>query len=390
MLDTLEKNNKSALIVGGGNGLGAEIAKFISKRYNKHIIIADLSISTEIKNSTFIKLDLSYEDLSVVHNLDIDMLIITAGIGRLSKFETFSIKEIEKNFYVNTFPSLNLISAYYNKIKSSENFYTCVISSIAGVVASPLYSVYSASKAALVKFTEGINAELAYSNFDNRILNVAPGNFSGTSFHGNKSLEGKDKLVLLASNIIEKTLNKETIYIPDYDEIYKGVLQRYRNDCSEFAKSSIEYKLKHSKTNDFSQIKVGYLTGTFDLFHIGHLNLLKNAKKYCDKLIVGVHPDAKHKNKEVFIPLDERMEILRNIKFVDEVIVCADEDIDDYPKIKYDYLFVGSDYLGTERFNRYEQYFSDKNVRIIYLPYTTKTSSTQLRNLISAKSPSRN
>ena len=99
---------------------------------------------------------------------------------------------------------------------------------------------------------------------------------------------------------------------------------------------------------------------------------------------------AKHKNKEVFIPLDERMEILRNIKFVDEVIVCADEDIDDYPKIKYDYLFVGSDYLGTERFNRYEQYFSDKNVRIIYLPYTTKTSSTQLRNLISAKSPSRN
>ncbi len=89
MLDTLEKNNKSALIVGGGNGLGAEIAKFISKRYNKHIIIADLSISTEIKNSTFIKLDLSYEDLSVVHNLDIDMLIITAGIGRLSKFETF-------------------------------------------------------------------------------------------------------------------------------------------------------------------------------------------------------------------------------------------------------------------------------------------------------------
>ena len=195
MLDTLEKNNKSALIVGGGNGLGAEIAKFISKRYNKHIIIADLSISTEIKNSTFIKLDLSYEDLSVVHNLDIDMLIITAGIGRLSKFETFSIKEIEKNFYVNTFPSLNLISAYYNKIKSSENFYTCVISSIAGVVASPLYSVYSASKAALVKFTEGINAELAYSNFDNRILNVAPGNFSGTSFHGNKSLEGKDKLI---------------------------------------------------------------------------------------------------------------------------------------------------------------------------------------------------
>ena len=136
--------------------------------------------------------------------------------------------------------------------------------------------------------------------------------------------------------------------------------------------------------NDKPQIVVGYLSGTFDLFHIGHLNLLKRAKQHCDFLVVGIHKDASHKGKSTFIPYEERVEIIRSIKYVDRVIPSEPEDSDIYIKniVKYDRLFVGSDYKGTERFNRYEAFFADKGVEIIYFPYTQGTSSTQLRDAL--------
>ncbi len=132
------------------------------------------------------------------------------------------------------------------------------------------------------------------------------------------------------------------------------------------------------------QVRIGYLSGTFDLFHIGHLNLLRRAKEYCDYLVVGIHKDASHKGKEAFIPYDERCDIVRNIKYVDKVIQSLPEDDEVYRQgiVKYDYLFVGSDYKGTERFNRYEAYFADKNVSIVYFPYTKGTSSTRLRDAL--------
>ena len=136
-------------------------------------------------------------------------------------------------------------------------------------------------------------------------------------------------------------------------------------------------KLVENKT-----VKIGYLSGTFDLFHVGHLNLLERAKKYCDYLVVGVNANAAHKGKITFIPLEERMRIVRAIGIVDKVIVAYPEDSEAWDEIKYDYLFVGSDYKGSERFNRYEEYFADKNVEIIYFPYTQGTSSTKLREVL--------
>ena len=138
----------------------------------------------------------------------------------------------------------------------------------------------------------------------------------------------------------------------------------------------------------YSQDKpvVGYLSGTFDLFHIGHLNILKRAKENCDYLVVGIHRDGSHKGKKTFIPFEERMEIVKSIKYVDEVIESEREDCDVYLKgrVKYDKLFVGSDYKGTERFNRYEKLFEGTGVQIVYFPYTKGTSSTQLRNALDA------
>ena len=133
--------------------------------------------------------------------------------------------------------------------------------------------------------------------------------------------------------------------------------------------------------------KLGYTQGAFDMFHIGHLNLLKNAKGMCDKLIVGVTVDelVSYKGKQAMIPFEDRIEIVRSIKYVDQVILSEREDSDVYFKgiVKYDYLFVGSDYKGTERFNRYEKLFEGTGVKIVYFPYTEGTSSTQLRKVIS-------
>jgi len=125
------------------------------------------------------------------------------------------------------------------------------------------------------------------------------------------------------------------------------------------------------------------LSGTFDLFHIGHLNLLRRAKEQCDYLIVGVHESGAWKGKETFIPFEERLEIIRSVEYVDEACKSFDEDSDAWNIYHYDKLFVGSDYKGSERFKKYEEFFKDKGVEIVYFPYTKGTSSTQLREKLS-------
>ena len=121
------------------------------------------------------------------------------------------------------------------------------------------------------------------------------------------------------------------------------------------------------------------------MFHKGHLNLLKNAKEQCDYLIVGVHNSGAWKGKETFIPLEERKAIVASCRYVDRVIDSCREDSDVWNIWHYNKLFVGSDYKGTERFNRYEEFFKDKGVEIVYFPYTQSTSSTQIRESIIQK-----
>ena len=110
--------------------------------------------------------------------------------------------------------------------------------------------------------------------------------------------------------------------------------------------------------NSIPQI-TGYLSGTFDLFHIGHLNLLRRAKSFCDRLIVGVHESGARKGKATFIPLEERMKIVAACRYVDEVIPAPAEDSDAWESHHFQRLFVGSDYLGSERFQRYMKYFEN-------------------------------
>jgi len=128
--------------------------------------------------------------------------------------------------------------------------------------------------------------------------------------------------------------------------------------------------------------KLGYTTGTYDLFHVGHLNILRNAKSLCNKLIVGVSSDEilDYKNKEhTIISLEDRMEIIRNIKYVD--IVIPQYDIDKFKaweKLHYDVLFVGDEWHNSYSWNQYEKKLKEKNVPVIYLPYTKKISTTSI------------
>ena len=130
---------------------------------------------------------------------------------------------------------------------------------------------------------------------------------------------------------------------------------------------------------------IGYTAGVYDLFHIGHLNLLKNAKGMCDKLIVGVTTDdlVLYKGKRSLIPFDERIEIVRNITYVDAAIPQYDMDkLTTCKKLGASVLFVGDDWYNTDKWNKYEEEFKKEGIRIVYFPYTKGISSTILNNAL--------
>ncbi len=130
---------------------------------------------------------------------------------------------------------------------------------------------------------------------------------------------------------------------------------------------------------------IGYTTGVYDLFHIGHLNLLKNAKGMCDKLIVGVTTDelVAYKNKRAVIPFEERMELVRNIRYVDAVV--PQESMDKFAAwemLKFDVIFVGDDWANSDKWKAYEGQFKAVGVKVIYFPYTKGTSSTLINETL--------
>ncbi len=134
---------------------------------------------------------------------------------------------------------------------------------------------------------------------------------------------------------------------------------------------------------------IGYTTGVYDMFHVGHLNILRRAKEQCDYLIVGISTDdlvRRDKNKIPIIPFAERAEIVSAIKYVDEVVPQPDKNkLAAWEKYKFDKMFVGSDWQGTSQWKAFEEQFAPLGVEIVYLPHTDGISSTilseKLRNL---------
>ena len=137
--------------------------------------------------------------------------------------------------------------------------------------------------------------------------------------------------------------------------------------------------------NMFEPIKVGYTTGVYDLFHIGHLNLLRKAKAQCDYLIVGVSTDelVSYKHKQAVIPFVERKEIVAAIKYVDEIVTQENMNkMEAWEKYHFDVMFVGDDWKGTDKWNKIEADLNAVGTQVVYFPYTKGTSSTLINETL--------
>ncbi len=126
---------------------------------------------------------------------------------------------------------------------------------------------------------------------------------------------------------------------------------------------------------------IGYTSGVFDLFHVGHLNMLRNAKSLCDKLIVGVTVDdlVLYKGKRAVIPFEDRIEIVRSIEYVDAVVPQYDMNkLEMCLKLNAKVFFIGDDWYGTDRLKEYEREFDINGIKTIFFPYTKGVSSTKI------------
>lgn len=132
--------------------------------------------------------------------------------------------------------------------------------------------------------------------------------------------------------------------------------------------------------------KIGYTDGVYDLFHVGHLNMIETAKKQCEYLIVGVHSDEvvnQYKHRYPIIPEVERARIIGSIKGVDKVVINEVRDkLTLLERYHFDVVFIGDDWKGTDRWNNFEKVLGERNVDVIYVPYTKGISTTDIKKKI--------
>jgi short-subunit dehydrogenase len=241
---------KRILVVGGANGIGLSIASELAKRdeVEKVYIVDKASLSEEYNNSKIesFQFDLINEDYSFFDRFtDINALMITAGFGKLALFKDVPESYIVNSFNVNTIPVLRLVHKFYSKLEAQENFYCGVMVSIAGFMSSPFFAVYGATKAALKIFIESVNVELKKGGAENSILNVSPGSLKGTSFTAGKT--DLSVTAPMANAIIEQLEAKHDLFIPQYDEVFKNVLERYHTDFRAEGEHSYDYKLNSGR-----------------------------------------------------------------------------------------------------------------------------------------------
>lgn len=241
---------KRILVVGGANGIGLSIATELAKRdsVEKVYIVDKAPLSEEFIHPKFesFQFDLTNEDFSFFDRFtDINALMITAGFGKLALFKDVSESHIMNSFNVNTIPVLRLVHRFYNKLEAKEDFYCGVMVSIAGFLSSPFFAVYGATKAALKIFIESVNVELKKGGTNNCILNVSPGSLKGTSFSADKT--DLSVTAPMANAIIEHLVAKDDLFIPQYDEVFKNVLERYHADFRAEGDHSYDYKLNSGR-----------------------------------------------------------------------------------------------------------------------------------------------
>lgn len=241
---------KRILVVGGANGIGLSIATELAKQdcVEKVYIVDKVLLAEEFQNPKFehFQFDLTSEDYSFFDRFtDINAMMITAGFGKLALFKDVPESYIMNSFNVNTIPVLRLVHKFYGKLEAMEDFYCGVMVSIAGFMSSPFFAVYGATKAALKIFIESVNVELKKNGSPNCILNVSPGSLKGTSFAAGKT--DLNITAPMANSIIGHLEAKDDLFIPQYDEVFKNVIQRYQNDFRAEGEHSYDYKINSGR-----------------------------------------------------------------------------------------------------------------------------------------------
>lgn len=318
---------KKAVVVGGSNGMGLAVSvELIRNGY--YVEIADIAAPSEEElghgreSYHYSYTNLLYFDEDLFRRLaedeDVEALVITAGIGRIADFEFHHIAEIDKTFTIDTVSTIKIIRMFYDRIRSSETFYTAVMGSIAGWMSSPCASVYAAAKAGVIRLIESVNIELEMSGSPNRILDVSPSSFKGSKFYG-----GRNDISLmsgLAAEIYKHMVGRETRYIPQYEEVFKGVLERYHNDPHEYGVHSYHYKESSGRKDNNPRVKIGRISGTFNPFGAEQVDLLREAKSKCDYLVVEVVEDEAKSAESGRMTVDEVKAVVGACRYVDRVI----------------------------------------------------------------------
>ncbi len=236
---------KSILVVGGANGIGLSVAKVLASREDvERVYVVDkVVMEEEYREEKIVSylFDLTNQDYSFFNQfLDVDALIITAGFGKLALFADVDESLIPLYFNVNTIAVIRVIKHFYNRLLSDKDFYCGVMGSISGFMSSPFFSLYGATKAALKIFIESVNVELVKSGTRNRILNVAPGSIKGTKFENGENDLGLTRE--LALQIISHLEARDDLFIPNYENVFYEVLERYHKDFRSEGLHSYEYK----------------------------------------------------------------------------------------------------------------------------------------------------
>lgn len=295
-------------------------------------------IGSDAYHYTYTNLMFFDEDLfrGLAADPEVEMLVITAGIGRIADFQYYHIAEIDKTFTIDTVSTIKVIRLFYDRIMGAETFYTGVMGSIAGWMSSPCASVYAAAKAGVIRLIESVNIELEMSGSPNRILDVSPSSFKGSKFYGGKN--DVQMMSGLAGQIVEHIFARDTRFIPQYEEVFKGVLERYHRDAHEYGVHSYNYKESSGRKDNNRRMRIGYIAGAFDAVDAASLEALKAAKGRCDYLIVGVKSEcsgaaAPGEAGVAALPVasvasvDLRKEMLEACRYVDRVVdACADDE----------------------------------------------------------------
>ena len=248
------------LVVGGAGGIGRAIALVLASRPEvRRVDIVDRAPLAPIADETagaeklaVHRFDLESGDFSFFDHFvqgDTDGLFITAGFGRLALFEELDEAYIERSFTVNSVAPIRIVRRFYGRLLAATPFPCAVMVSIAGFMSSPFFSIYGATKAALKIFIESVNVELSRADTPNRILNVSPGHFSGSQFEGGTSTQ-LDQLFPLAQEILSRALAHDDLYIPQYDEVFHAVLERYQADFRKEGQRAYDYKLQSGRVKN--------------------------------------------------------------------------------------------------------------------------------------------